>query len=237
MLRNALAYALVPPALFGALALTLSACGDDRPRPTASAQARDAASAVLDAFAAGDYGRSWDGLDGSSQALVSRADWVRLYTRLCKPVTEGQAFTVQDVQVAGAGATVRIARGGVLSLWRAVRLESGAWRMRFPADLAEGFSAESVEELAADWDSLGLCQFADDDDLDLHWRVPTPGKSAKTTGRATSPAVSALPRSATPAPSTAKQLPAQGKVADSSAQTGKVPAAKAPAVKVPAKGR
>lgn len=228
---------LIPTAL--SACLLLSACGgwDGRSQ---TQLAREAATETLDAYAAGEYARAWDGLDSASRAAISRADWVRLYTVLCRPDAEGIRFVVEKVRVKGQKGTARTSRGGsVVFTWPMVR-EGGAWHLQLETGMLHDFTTFTVEELATSWAQDGLCQqtsVVGDDDLDVHLygrRSPAPKASASS--------VSALPRPKVPtakasAPATAKAVaPAPQKaVVKAPAAPAPAPAVKAPAAPAPVK--
>lgn len=193
---------LVPALLLPSLLFPLSACGGER---TETDTARDAAASVLDSFASGDYGPAWDGLDDEAHGLISRAEWIRLHTVLCRPAGEGRAFEIRKVRVdgqAGTG-TVMVFRQGMIFTWPLVR-EHGGWRVKLEAEQAKGYRVYTPEELAASWADMGLCQQDpaagddDEDELDLDLHI-APRRSSSTRAPSASPRKT-LPAVKAPAP-------------------------------------
>lgn len=145
-----------------AAAAVLAGPGACSSAPPATDQelATAAVTETLDEFAGGDYGDAWDGLDSTAHSLISRPEWVRLHTALCRPVWEGRRFEIQDVRVNGAAGQARVARGGMVWTWPLAK-EAGVWRLKFDPEQEAGYRAYTLEELAVAWRDAGGCQPVD----------------------------------------------------------------------------
>lgn len=135
-----------------ALLLSLAGCssGQTPAEPTSEARAtiptgqpkteeaaRAAAKEEFDAYAAGDWGGTWDLWTQAGQKAFSREDYIALHNACKTPV--GIPLNIQNVRLEGDSAIVRIERMTLIKAYT-MKYENGEWRFQPEAEDMAGYA-------------------------------------------------------------------------------------------------
>ncbi|MEU4834072.1 hypothetical protein [Streptosporangium sp. NPDC023615] len=118
------------------------------------ASVRQAVQPALDAYGSGSYDDFWDLWTTGAKKLISREEYVRLFT-LCPPIVADSPFTVASVAISGDTAVVRADRGGATTEFGFV-FEKGSWSYE-PSLEERAEYRKPVDQLAAERRTAGFC--------------------------------------------------------------------------------
>ncbi|GAA3000281.1 hypothetical protein [Streptosporangium longisporum] len=165
---------------------------------------RQAVQPALDAYGSGSYGDFWDLWTAGAQQLISREEYVRLFT-LCPPIVADSPFTIASVAVTGDTALVQATRAGGTTEFGFV-FEGGSWRYEPPRQEREEYR-KPVDQLAAERRTAGFCGTA----------LPDPGT-----------APTSAPQDPGTAPTSAPQDPGTGSTSGPTSGTTSAPTSAPP---------
>jgi hypothetical protein len=115
--------------------------------------AKALAQAEIDRYAAGDAGGAWDLLDATSQAKVSRADYIAVH-EACP--LRAPAYTLKSARLeAPAQAVIAVGFLGLAQIYK-TNYESGHWRWQMAPSDADEYRGGATAKIAA-LKKLGLC--------------------------------------------------------------------------------
>ncbi|WP_019631853.1 hypothetical protein [Actinomadura atramentaria] len=131
--------------------------GSTAPNRTAAgdvASLRNAATALLAAYSAGDYGSAWDRWSTSALHTITRPDYLKLYD-LCPAPNEGIPYEITAARIENTTGIVRAQQAGTTSTFRFI-WEDEAWRYVLPTTTAREYRTD-VKRLAARRAKQGRC--------------------------------------------------------------------------------
>ncbi|MGC5009807.1 hypothetical protein ACLQ2R_03480 [Streptosporangium sp. DT93] len=115
---------------------------------------RQAVQPALDAYGSGSYGDFWDLWTTGAQELISREEYVRLFT-LCPPIVADSPFTIASVAISGDTAVVRADRAGATTEFGFV-FQKEAWSYE-PSLEERAEYGKPVDQLATERRAAGFC--------------------------------------------------------------------------------